>query len=144
MGEPYRFPTKRQKLGAFGCRHDRQRAVPGDDYCHLSTIGRRTGRQHEIEIWYARAGSTLYLLAGGGRSADWVRNLEVNPRATVRLADGQHEAIGRILDGPDDETEATRARQLVFDKYQPRYDDSLVEWRDRALPVAVDFVDQAT
>jgi deazaflavin-dependent oxidoreductase (nitroreductase family) len=117
--------------------------VPDDDFCYLRTIGRRTGRLHEIEIWYAREGDTVYMLAGGGRSADWVRNLEANPRAKVRIGDDRFDAVGRVLDGPRDGAEAARASELVFEKYQPRYDDSLVEWRERSLPVAVDLVGPA-
>ena len=51
-----------------------------DDYCYLTTRGRVTGNDHEIEIWYARDGDTLYLLAGAGDASDWVRNLQADPR----------------------------------------------------------------
>jgi deazaflavin-dependent oxidoreductase (nitroreductase family) len=115
--------------------------MPGDDFCLLSTTGRRSGRTHEIEIWYAQRGDTWYLLAGAGRSSDWVRNLEFNPRATVRRGDDEHRAVGRILDQPADADEAEQARTLVFEKYQPRYEGDLLEWRDRSLPVALDLID---
>lgn len=111
-----------------------------DDYCYVTTVGRRTGRPHEIEMWYARQGDTLYALAGGGRSADWVRNLEVHPHARVRVGADEYDAVGRVLDGFDDAAEAELAARLVFDKYQARYDGSLLEWRERSLPVAIDLV----
>ena len=110
--------------------------VEEHEYCYLTTIGRRTGGRHEIEIWYAAHGSTLYLLAGGGMSADWVRNLAANPGADVRLGDDTHRAVGRILDEPGEEEQL--ARRLVFEKYQSRYDGDLTSWRERALPVALD------
>lgn len=36
-------------------------------FCHLTTIGRRTGAPRRIEIWFAAAPGpdTVYLLAGG-------------------------------------------------------------------------------
>jgi deazaflavin-dependent oxidoreductase (nitroreductase family) len=107
-----------------------------DDYCYLTTRGRVTGNDHEVEIWYAREGDTLYLLAGAGERSDWVRNLQVDPRVTVRLGDVTHPAHGRVVTDPDEDT---RARALVFDKYQPRNDGELVTWRGRALPVALDL-----
>ena len=113
-----------------------------DDSCSLRTRGRSTGRPHEIEIWYARHGDRLYLLAGGGRSADWVRNLEAHPAAVVGLDGQAFAATGRVLDGYEDGDEAELARGLVFDKYQPRYDGSLEEWRVRALPVVIDLHEQ--
>jgi deazaflavin-dependent oxidoreductase (nitroreductase family) len=114
--------------------------MAADDFCYLTTTGRRSGRPHEIEIWYARAGETLFVLAGGGRTSDWVRNAETNPRVTVRFADEELPAIVRILDHPRDAAEADRARTLVFEKYQPRYEGDLLEWRDRSLPIAVDLI----
>jgi deazaflavin-dependent oxidoreductase (nitroreductase family) len=115
--------------------------VLGDDYCYLTTTGRRSGKPHEIEIWFARDGKTLYLLAGAGRSSDWVRNVESDHRAKVRMGDEHHKGVGRILDRAADAEEAEHARTLVFDKYQPRYDGDLLEWRQRSLPVALDLLD---
>src|SRR6185312_13518616 len=34
------------------------------DYCYITTTGRRSGKPHTIEIWFALDGRTLYLLAG--------------------------------------------------------------------------------
>jgi deazaflavin-dependent oxidoreductase (nitroreductase family) len=108
-----------------------------EDFCYLTTIGRVSGQPHEIEIWFAVAGHTLYLLAGAGQRSDWVRNLMAHPIVRVRLRDDTFDAHGRVIEPSTMEDE--RARQLVFDKYQPRYDGDLVEWRARSLPVAIDL-----
>ena len=100
-----------------------------DDYCYLTSRGRVTGNDHEIEIWYVREGDTIYLLAGAGDRSDWVRNLQADRRVTLRMGDVTSIAHGRVVTDPD---EATRARTLVFDKYQPRNDVELVTWRARA------------
>jgi deazaflavin-dependent oxidoreductase (nitroreductase family) len=111
-------------------------APPADDYCYLTTTGRRTGKPHRIEIWYVLDGSTVYLLAGGRHGSDWVRNVAANAAVEVEIEGEVHRARGRILeDGP----EADRARSLVFDKYSRRSGDDLTTWRDRALPVALDL-----
>jgi deazaflavin-dependent oxidoreductase (nitroreductase family) len=114
--------------------------MSADDFCYLETTGRRTGTPHEIEIWFARDGEMLYLLAGAGRNSDWVRNLELDHRVHVRLGDRGWDGVGRILDRSDDAEEAERARTLVFEKYQPRYEGDLLEWRERSLPVAIDLL----
>jgi deazaflavin-dependent oxidoreductase (nitroreductase family) len=108
----------------------------GGNYCYLTTNGRRTGRPHRIEIWYAPHGETLYLLAGGGSSSDWVQNLRADPRAVVEVDGTIHRARGRVLDDGD---EAERARSLVYAKYAPRDNGDLTGWRQRALPVAIDL-----
>ena len=109
-----------------------------DDSCYLTTTGRRTGHPHRIEIWYAADGGTLYLLSGGGRSSDWVQNLELDPGVLVELDGDERRAHGRVLEGGD---EAERARTLVFAKYAPRSRGDLTDWRDRALPVAIELED---
>lgn len=116
-----------------------------DDFCYLVTTGRTSGRPHEIEIWYERGpadpggdAARVYLLAGGGRGSDWVRNLAADPAATLRFGTDPtvHPVTGRLLDDATDE--ARRARDLVFAKYQPRGHGDLGPWRDRSLPVALD------
>ena len=107
-----------------------------DDYCYLITTGRRSGRPHRIEIWYAADGETLYLLSGGGRSSDWVRNLLADEDVLVEVEGDAHPARGRVLEGGD---EAERARSLVYGKYAPRYEGDLTGWRQRALPIAIDL-----
>jgi deazaflavin-dependent oxidoreductase (nitroreductase family) len=107
-----------------------------DDFCYLTTTGRSSGRPHEIEIWYAADGDTLYLLSGGGDRSDWVRNLRADPVVTVRVGDTTHRATARVIDDP---VEDRRARTLVFEKYQPRYAGDLEHWREASLPVAVDL-----
>jgi deazaflavin-dependent oxidoreductase (nitroreductase family) len=116
--------------------------VAGDDYCYLTTTGRRSGRAHEIEIWYAPSpeGRTLYLLAGARDASDWVRNLVADPACAVRVGarDAPVEvARARILTAAD--AEDPIARSTVFDKYQPRQGGDLSDWRTRSLAVALDL-----
>ena len=107
-----------------------------DDYCYLTTRGRVTGDPHEIEIWFALDESTLFMLSGGGSVSDWVQNLQAAPSVTVRVRGRTYHATARVLEHGTDED--ARARQLVYEKYQPRYSGSLDDWRERSLPVAID------
>jgi nitroimidazol reductase NimA-like FMN-containing flavoprotein (pyridoxamine 5'-phosphate oxidase superfamily) len=93
-----------------------------------------TGRLHEIEIWFSLKGKTLYMLAGNPDS-DWVKNLRKEPAVTVRISDKVFEGHARVV---EDEHEDELARNLLVEKYE-RTPGSLSGWRERALPVAVDF-----
>jgi deazaflavin-dependent oxidoreductase (nitroreductase family) len=106
-----------------------------DDFCYLTTRGRVSGHPHEIEIWFALDGRTLYLLSGGGDRSDWVRNLRAEPAVTVRLSNTTYAATARVVEAGD---ESERGRGLVFEKYQPRYSGSLERWRRESLLVAID------
>jgi deazaflavin-dependent oxidoreductase (nitroreductase family) len=105
-----------------------------EDYCYLTTIGRVSGEAHEIEIWFALDGATVFMLAGAGGRSDWVRNLQRSPEVTVRVRDVTYPARARVVDDP---VEDRRARTLLFDKYEPR-NPGLASWRESALPVALD------
>ena len=107
-----------------------------EEYCYLTTIGRVTGRPHEIEIWFGSQNNTLYLMSGDGKS-DWVKNLRRNPAVTVRLKRHKFNATARIV---EDETEQMRARVMLADKYNEREPDgSLSEWAQTALVVGIDL-----
>src|SRR5690242_14327626 len=68
----------------------------GEPFAYLTTIGRRTGRRHRIEIWFGVDDGRLYLLAGGRERADWVRNVQAESAGHRRV--GRRDARWR---GPD-------------------------------------------
>ena len=110
-------------------------------YCYVITVGRRTGRPHTVEIWFAAEGRTLYLLAGGRDRADWVRNLRANHHVGVRLGDQHYAAVARVVDDGTDEDRV--ARRLLLAKYQRPGSGDLEGWGRTALVVALDLVDQS-
>ena len=113
------------------------RAAADEQFCYLTTTGRRTGRPHTIEIWFAASGPTLYLLAGGRDGADWVRNARADPRVQVRIGGEEHAATARVLLGGDDED--ALARRLLLAKYQAPGTTGLDRWGRTALAVAIDL-----
>jgi len=107
----------------------------GEPYAYLTTIGRRTGRPHRIEIWFAAEDRRVYLLAGGREQSDWVRNLQANAQVTVQLGDETHAGVAQVLQPGT--VEDQRARELLVGKY--RASDDLDEWGRTALPVVITF-----
>ncbi|HET7094840.1 MAG TPA: nitroreductase family deazaflavin-dependent oxidoreductase [Thermomicrobiales bacterium] len=106
-----------------------------EPFAYLTTIGRRTGRPHRIEIWFGVEDGRLYLLAGGGERADWVRNLQATPRVTVELGGETRAGTARILQSGT--AEDRRARALLVGKY--RQGNDLDEWGRASLPVVIEF-----
>jgi deazaflavin-dependent oxidoreductase (nitroreductase family) len=111
------------------------RALADEEFCYLTTVGRITGRPHDIEIWFALDGDTLYMLSGGRYRSDWVKNLQQTPEVTVRIADGRLDGRARIVEDPEEDE---LARRLLVEKYERR-PGSLSRWRGASLPVAVDL-----
>src|SRR5437016_9005426 len=80
-----------------------------DDYCYLTTTGRRSNLPREIEIWFALEGDSVYLLSGGRDRSHWVRNIQKTPGVTVRVRDVTLPAKAEVLgEGIED----LRAREI--------------------------------
>jgi deazaflavin-dependent oxidoreductase (nitroreductase family) len=119
--------------------------MPGDDlstlvtepFCYLTTTGRRSGRPHTVEIWFALHGTTVYLLSGGRDRSDWFKNLQREQSVQVRIGSRRFAGRARVVDGGGQEDEL--ARRMVTEKYQPGYAGDLRGWRQTALPVAIEL-----
>ena len=55
---------------------------PGDAL--LETMGRRTGRRRVTPVCDCLEGDTFWIVAQRGRNADYVRNIEADPRVRVK------------------------------------------------------------
>lgn len=82
--------------------------------CDITTIGRRSGNPHEIEIWFGAIDDTMYLISGNGPTADWYRNALANPEVSVVLMGERHQGMARpVLDAD----ERRRVGDLMGAKY---------------------------
>jgi deazaflavin-dependent oxidoreductase (nitroreductase family) len=109
-----------------------------EDFAYLTTTGRRSGKSHTIEIWFGLNGGRVYLLSGGGDSADWVRNVRKMPRVRLRIGTRTATGTARVLRAGTKEDE--RARRLLDGKYQGwREGKRLSSWARNALPVAIEL-----
>jgi deazaflavin-dependent oxidoreductase (nitroreductase family) len=77
---------------------------PGDAL--LETTGRRTGRRRVTPVCDCLEGDTFWIVAQRGRNADYVRNIEADPRVRVkgsRSRGGWRSGTAHILDEDDAE-----------------------------------------
>jgi len=76
---------------------------PGDAL--LETTGRRTRRPVRTPVCDGLDGQTFWLVAQRGRRADWVRNIQADPRVRVKVRTGSgvvwRAGTARILDDDD-------------------------------------------
>jgi len=113
-------------------------SLASEQFCYLTTRGRRTGLPREIEIWFAMEEQGLYMLSGGRDRSDWVRNILADPAVTVRIGESEFAGKGRAVEAASGED--ALARRLLLDKYSREYSGDLTDWGKTALPMAVDLV----
>lgn len=111
-------------------------SLASEPFCYVTTMGRRSGNPHEIEIWFGLRERTLYILSGGGDRSDWVRNIAQNAGVSVRIARQTLVGQGRIVSNPHEDA---LARMLLLEKYSATYIGDLSDWGRTALPVAIDL-----
>jgi deazaflavin-dependent oxidoreductase (nitroreductase family) len=72
---------------------------PGEiEFLYLTTTGRRSGQPREIEIWFTERDGCYYVVAEHRWEAQWVQNVLVEPRVSLRVGDEQLKARARVID----------------------------------------------
>src|SRR5699024_1489822 len=89
--------------------------VADEPYAHLTTIGRRTGEPHRIEIWFAVHEGCIYLMSGGRDRSDWVRNVMANGQVRIEVGGETFAGTARVV--MPDEDDDRLARDLLVEKY---------------------------
>lgn len=58
-----------------------------EKYLYLSTRGHRSGKRHEIEIWFVEHEGRFYIVSEKGEAAHWARNIRADPAVQFRLGE---------------------------------------------------------
>jgi deazaflavin-dependent oxidoreductase (nitroreductase family) len=87
-----------------------------DAFLYLTTTGWRTGRAHEIEIWFTTLDGRYYVIAERGE-AHWVQNIRRQPSVTFRVAEARFKGTARIVDPRREKALHQRVAELSRAKY---------------------------
>lgn len=85
------------------------RGVPLPGYALLETIGRKSGQPRRTPVGDGLEGDTFWIVSEHGRRSAYVRNIEANPRARVRVRGRWRSGTAHVL--PEDDPRE-RQRQL--------------------------------
>jgi deazaflavin-dependent oxidoreductase (nitroreductase family) len=84
---------------------------------YLTTVGRRTGLPHEIEIWFVLHCDRFYLFAETGEAAAWIKNIRRNPEVVVRIGEQRIGATARVLNRESDRELWAQVAAIADRKY---------------------------
>jgi deazaflavin-dependent oxidoreductase (nitroreductase family) len=93
-------------------------------FLYLTTRGWKSGRPHQIEIWFVALAGRFYLISEQGVRAHWVQNLIRSPEVTFLVGGRQYDGSARTLESGED----APLKRRVQDLFQAKYDwsDGLV------------------
>ena len=91
---------------------------------HLTTTGRKTGKLHTVELWFAISEGKIYL-SHEGEETDWMKN--IRHRNRVSFVIGRREFKGRARYLRDGTSEAERAKVALYEKYYGRAGKEIVD-----------------
>lgn len=105
--------------------HDEPNLAP-NPFLYLTTRGHRSGRPHEIEIWYVRHAGRYYLVSEHRERSHWVQNLTHDPNVTFRAGGASFVGTARTVDA-EAEPELTAAVSALMDAAYNWSDGLIVE-----------------
>ncbi len=90
---------------------------PPSQFLYLTTKGRKTTRQHTIEIWFVEYNKRYYILSERKKASDWIQNIIVNSIVSFKVNNNIYKGYARIVDKSKESTLANAVSDLMFSKY---------------------------
>jgi deazaflavin-dependent oxidoreductase (nitroreductase family) len=94
---------------------------PEPQFLYLTTIGRKSGKPHQIEIWFVKNADCYYMVTENPANTDWVKNILRNPAVMFSIGSRDAKAIeakGRLVDAAAEPELAAAVTELMDAKYQ--------------------------
>ncbi len=86
-------------------------------FLYLSTKGWKSGKPHEIEIWFVEYEGRYYIVSEMKARAHWVQNIQHNPAIQVTVGKRKFQGTGRILAQEKDVELIGEVAKLMKKKY---------------------------
>ena len=93
-------------------------------FLYLTTKGRKTLRQHTIEIWFIEYNKKYYILSERKKSSDWVQNIISDPNMSFDINNKAYKGYARLVDKSKEPILANAVCDLMLSKYA--WNDGLI------------------
>ncbi len=111
--------------------------IAAEKFIHLTTKGRKTGKRHTVELWFALSGARVYL-SHEGKETDWMKNVEKDSKVGFEIGERHFTGSARLLE--DSTEEAWSGKVALYEKYYGIASDEIIEdWFSLSKLVAIDL-----
>lgn len=93
-------------------------------FLYLDTRGWKTGKKHQIEIWFVEHEGKYYIMSERRERSHWVQNIMHDPGVFFSVNDKKFEGTARTVRQEDEPGLAVEVAKLMNAKY--RWDDGLI------------------
>ena len=97
--------------------------IMNDKYIYLTTKGRKTGKPHTVELWYATFNEKIYLSHEGGYT-DWMRNIKKDSQIKFKIGKNEFTGKAQIV---KNKKEFNEGKHTLYFKYKGNASDEVVD-----------------
>lgn len=98
--------------------------VASEKLIHLTTKGRKTGKSHTVELWFAADGGKVYL-SHEGKETDWMKNIKKSDMVTFEIGGKNFHGKARYLENST--SEAEKGKLALYEKYYSKATKEVIE-----------------
>ncbi len=98
--------------------------MTGEQFLYLSTRGWKTGKKHQIEIWFVKHDEKYYIVAEMRERSHWVQNIRHDSSVTFRVGKKSFTGSARTLDKKVEPELFAAVREMMESKY--KWGDGLI------------------
>ena len=111
--------------------------VAGEKYIYLTTKGRKTGKPHTVELWFAVAEKKVYL-SHEGAYTDWMKNILEDGRVEFKIGKNQFGGDARIAEAGD---VFELGKHALYLKYYGKADEDTVnDWFSESTIIEISTI----
>ena len=109
--------------------------LKNEKFIYLTTKGRKTGKMHAVELWFAPANDRIYL-SHEGESTDWMKNIEKDGRVKMKI--GSENLEGSAAVAPLGSNSREVGKKVLYEKYYgPVSKQALDDWFELSTVIEI-------
>jgi deazaflavin-dependent oxidoreductase (nitroreductase family) len=109
-----------------------------EKYIYLTTIGRKTGNPHTVELWFSIAKEKIYL-SHEGKHTDWMKNISKNNRVEFRIRNIRFKGRAQIF--RDGEAFEIGKHALYIKYYGKASEDIIDDWFSESAVIEISLIE---
>ena len=98
--------------------------LESEKFIHLETIGRRSGKPHIVELWFAIEKGRVFL-SHEGEETDWMKNTRRNGGVSFEIGGKRFNGKARYVE--DGTGEAWTGKLALYEKYYGKAAKEVIE-----------------